>query len=355
MNSIRLNNNSINMYDWWWHSFVAMNIETKEMIPFFIEYFIINPGLWKGEIVFGDEKGKKPCYGLVKVGCWGNKKCEINYYTKVPNISNISKSMLCKLDTCELSDFHLAGTISVKKEDLEKNNNMVSDIGDVSWNLEIIKDVTFDTGYMSRFNNLLTMSWFVKGMKCRMNGTLTMNGERYIVTNENSFGYQDKNWGSDYTNPWIWLNCNNFVSTLTKKKKHASFVVGGGLPKILGIPVGERILGALYYENELIEFNFSKVWVYSTSKWNIFESDTSIIYDIQFQNKHFKVDIQFSCEKRFMLKLQYENPKGEKNHKCLWNGGHAKGTLKLFKIGSGNDQIIDELYGEFGGCEYSKY
>ena len=39
--------NSKRGYDWWWHSFVGTHAESGALKPFFIEYYVINPGLWK--------------------------------------------------------------------------------------------------------------------------------------------------------------------------------------------------------------------------------------------------------------------------------------------------------------------
>ena len=32
-------------YDWWWHSFTAQDAITGEDKPFFIEFFVCNPGI----------------------------------------------------------------------------------------------------------------------------------------------------------------------------------------------------------------------------------------------------------------------------------------------------------------------
>ena len=62
-----------NGYDWWWHSFTAVNEETGEEEPFFIEFFTCNPALAENEPVFGQlpeniAAGKKPSYLMVKAG-----------------------------------------------------------------------------------------------------------------------------------------------------------------------------------------------------------------------------------------------------------------------------------------------
>ena len=40
-------------YDWWWHSFTAINEETGEEKPFFIEFFTCNPALGGDKPILG--------------------------------------------------------------------------------------------------------------------------------------------------------------------------------------------------------------------------------------------------------------------------------------------------------------
>ena len=40
-------------YDWWWHTVPAVSEETGKPKVFFVEYFVVNPGLGKKEPVFG--------------------------------------------------------------------------------------------------------------------------------------------------------------------------------------------------------------------------------------------------------------------------------------------------------------
>ncbi|MCD7842944.1 MAG: hypothetical protein LUG56_10795 [Lachnospiraceae bacterium] len=63
-------------YDWWWHSFTAINEVTGEEKAFFIEFFAINPGLAQEKPVFGQLPENKadnirPSYLMVKAGSWG--------------------------------------------------------------------------------------------------------------------------------------------------------------------------------------------------------------------------------------------------------------------------------------------
>lgn len=78
-----------------------------------------------------------------------------------------------------------------------------------------------------------------EGMKNIFEGEILFNGKRYIVVPEKCFGYADKNWGRNFTTPWVWLSSNNLTSVLTGKKlKNSIFGIGGGHQNV-GYEYGE--------------------------------------------------------------------------------------------------------------------
>jgi len=68
-----------------------------------------------------------------------------------------------------------------------------------------------------------------------------------------------------------------------------------------------------------------------------------------------RIEIRFSCPRADMLNVNYENPDGEKRHNSLWNGGHASGTVRLWRKEGGAWAEVDTFDGELGGCEYGEY
>ncbi|MCH9706302.1 MAG: hypothetical protein K0U48_01975, partial [Actinomycetia bacterium] len=64
-----------------------------------------------------------------------------------------------------------------------------------------------------------------------------------------------------------------------------------------------------------------------------------------------RIDIDFWCPTEEMLLMNYENPDGGKNHHSLWNGGTARGTVRLFE----RDRLVGEFLGSRGGGEYGAY
>lgn len=351
-------------YDWWWHSFVATNSNTGELKPFFIEYYVINPGLWEGSIIWGQQKESKlnklkPCYALLKVGTWGDDKVQLHNYYSITDFHASEKELNCRIGSNVLFENKLSGEVRVSEQEKVSFPERMSDSGSMKWNLTVEKKVKFDVGYGSSklFNlfGVFHMYWHVQGMKCEYTGEVLFNNERYIVNPETSYGYQDKNWGKDYTNPWIWLNCNNFTSKLTGEPVDASFDLGGGCPKIFGVSLPQRILTAFYYKGEFIEFNFSKFWKKSKQQFNTNEDEKYFYWNVISENSKYKIEVQFKCEKSKLLHINYENPDGDKNHNKLWNGGHAEGSLKLYKKKSREFILVDELDGTLGGCEYGEY
>jgi len=351
-------------YDWWWHSFVATHSKTGELKPFFIEYYVINPGLWKGDIVWGQQKVNKqnhvkPCYAMLKVGTWGEDKVQLHNFYPISDFHASRKELDCSIGPNTLSESGLSGEVRVSEQERDAFPERMSDAGNIRWDLSVEKKVQFDVGYGSSklFNylNAFHMYWHVQGMRCAYRGKIYFNEEEYDVHPETSYGYQDKNWGRDYTSPWIWLNCNNFYSTAKKEPTDASLDLGGGCPKVFGVPLNRRILTALHYEGQLIEFNFSKFWLKSNQHFNSHEDEKFIHWEVRSENRNYMIEVNFKCEKSKMLLVNYESPDGEKRHNKLWNGGHAEGLVKLYKKTSSGFILLDELTGTLGGCEYGEH
>jgi hypothetical protein len=358
-------NNSKNGYDWWWHSFVAKNEQTGMLQPFFIEYYVINPKLSPNKIIKGQnseniKENKKPSYAMIKAGTWQeNGAIQISNFYPFSQCFFNTKKLDVKIGQSICTETKLSGKVHTSKEEAQLIENL-SDSGTLQWDLSITKKLSYSVGYgtswLLRKINAFKMYWHIQGMKSELSGTIIYNNQKYIVEPQTSYGYQDKNWGRDYTNPWIWLNCNHFVSTTSKQELPlTSLDVGGGKPIIFGIPLNRKIIVVFYYQGKLYEYNFSKFWKKSRVAFNCYSSQDSVYWQIKAINKNSRISAKFSCPKSKMLKIKYENPKGEINHKNLYNGGHASGTLIFERKINHQWVVADSLFGDFGGCEYGEY
>lgn len=354
-------------YDWWWHSFTAENAETGEPKPFYVEFFTCNPYKAPEEpcIVWSlpekKRRGKKPSYLMVNAGLWGEEHGQLHRFFAWKDV-NVREGAPYAISApeCFCSETHTYGRIEVSALDARVHPEWMSDAGSISWDLEIDKEVAFHVGYgASKFFrdlNAFEMFWHAEGMKSKFKGEITLNGVRYLVKPETCYGYSDKNWGGDFTSPWVWLSSNNLVSKKAGKRlENSVFNIGGGRPKVFGLALDRKLLGAFWYEGKNYEFNFSKFWTLSGTKFDCWETEDEIHWHVVQTTATAKLDAEIRCFKKDMLNISYEAPTGLKRHNRLWNGGNGTGVLKLYRRRFGRDILIDEIVAENIGCEFGEY
>lgn len=340
-------------YDWWWHSFTGTNAQTGEKKAFFIEYFVCNPAGGKEEPVFEP----KPSYMMVKVGAWGEDHAQLHRFFGWKKIK-VNRSVPYKLraDDCFATEGHICGSVDISESDAKDHPEWMSDAGSMSWDLRIKKVIPFNVGYgagkIFRTLQIFEMFWHAEGMKSLYKGEVIWNGVKYNVRPSDCYGYQDKNWGKDFTTPWLWLSSCNLTSEITGKKlKNSVFDIGGGKPKAGPITLKGKLLSAFYYEGQNYEFNFSKLWTFVRTKFNCHETDDEVIWHVEQKTWRNKMVTDVRCFKKDMLLFRYQAPNGLKRHTRLWNGGNGTGTVSLYRDG----KLIDRIHAENIGCEYGEY
>ena len=349
-------------YDWWWHSFTGYHTKTGESKAFFIEFFLCNPNHGGEKPVFGQlpenkNSGVEPSYLMVKAGAWGEDAVQLHRFFGWEEAKvNMGVPFSVQADDCRLDEEHTAGYIAVSEEEAKAHPEWMCQAGSMSWDLRIHKKVAFNVGYgagsLFRKLQLFEMFWHAEGMKSGFDGTVTFNGETYRVSSEDCYGYADKNWGKDFTSPWVWLSSNNLTSMKTGKKlENSVFDIGGGRPKAAGIALPRKLLSAFWYEGTPYEFNFSKFWTGCRTKFDCRETEKQIVWHVDQHTFTARMVTDITCEKKDMLLVNYEAPNGKKLHNRLWNGGNGAGCVKLYHKG----KLVDEIRCENVGCEYGEY
>ena len=355
-------------YDWWWHSFTGENEKTGERKSFYVEFFTCNPAHAQDEpvIVWNDKEkqdaGVLPSYLMVNAGFWGEDHGQLHRFFSLKDVE-ISDGVpfSVKAEDCFCSERETKGHILVSPLSAKVHPEWMCDAGEMSWNLKMYKDIAYNVGYGAsgffREVNAFEMFWHAEGMKTLFEGEITLNGEKYLVHAENCNGYSDKNWGGDFTSPWVWLSSNNLTSKISGAKlKNSVFDIGGGRPKIGAVALDRKLLGCIYYEGQFYEFNFSKPWTGSRTEFDCHETEDEIVWHVNQTTFTARLETDIRCPKKEMLNINYESPDGHKRHNRLWNGGTGKGTLKLYKrTPAGKETLIDEIYAEEVGCEYGEY
>ena len=353
-------------YDWWWHSFTAQDKITGEDKAFFIEFFVINPALAEDQPVFGQlpenkGAGKRPSYLMVKVGTWGEDHCQLHRFFSWKDVKlHGSAPYRIEAGDCFSSETLIKGSISITEEEAKAHPEWMCDAGSLSWDLSIEKQIAFNVGYGAsrplRNVEAFAMYWHAEGMKSAYQGKIIYNGRQYLVTPEKSYGYADKNWGRDFTSPWVWLSSSCLVSKKTGKRlENSVFDIGGGRPKIYFVPLDRRLLGVFYYEGKEYDFNFSHVWLNVKTEFSFEEKAEEVIWHVRQENIHAVMETEVRCRKKDMLLINYEAPDGSKKHNRLWNGGNGVGTVRLFDKVDGILQLVDEIEVSHIGCEYGEY
>ena len=354
-------------YDWWWHSLTAEHAKTGEKKPFYIEFFTCNPAhaekdpviVWHDEVA--RQSGKRPSYLMVNVGFWGKEHGQLHRFFSLRDVAlHAFPPFSIKAEDCYLDETRTCGSVKITPEEAAAHPEWMCDAGEMTWDLTIQKQIAFHVGYGAskffRTINAFEMFWHAEGIKTIYGGKITLNGEEYIVRPETCNGYADKNWGGDFTSPWVWLSSNNLTSRITGKKlTNSAFEIGGGRPKIYFLALNRKLLGSFYYEGKDYEFNFAKFWTGSGTKFACRETEDEIQWHVTQTTFTAKLDTYIRCKKEEMLNINYEAPNGTKRHNRLWNGGTGTGILKLYERKGKEFVLVDEIYADGIGCEYGEY
>ena len=353
-------------YDWWWHSFTALDAATGEEKTFFIEFFVINPKYGKKYPVFGQTQGggsknEKPSYVMIKAGCWGSEHVQLHRFYGIKKvIIRPGTPFIIKAGNCFLSENETCGIVKVSKGGAARHPEWMSDAGEMEWKIKIEKQISYNVGYgagkIMRELQAFDMYWHAEGMKTKYSGSIKFNGREYNVIPDKCFGYADKNWGRDFTSPWLWLSSNNLYSRVKKQKlENSVFDVGGGRPRVFGVALDGKLLGGLFYEGREYDYNFSKPWTLARQRFSCNETMNKVIWKVWLENKKSLLQINVVCPKEEMLFVNYVAPDGTKKHNRLWNGGTGKAILKLYEKKREGLELVDVIEARNVGCEYGEY
>ena len=92
-----------NGFDMWRHSFTGYNKLTGAPRSFFIEFYVVNPGLAQKEVSFGRNllsvQDVKPSFFMVKAGSWGDDGKQLHSFLPIGDISINKRKLNIKSDS----------------------------------------------------------------------------------------------------------------------------------------------------------------------------------------------------------------------------------------------------------------
>lgn len=342
-------------YDWWWHNFTGRHAVTGVEKAFFIEYFVCNPALG-GPVPRLGGGGERPSYGMLKVGCWGSDARQVHGYFGWDEIELGQGALSLRMGPNQLSETHMSGSVAVDEAAALAHPEWASDVGAMRWELSIDKQIGFSVGWgasaPARALNLFEMYWHAAGIRTAYSGWIELDGERYLVTPETSYGYADKNWGRDFTSPWIWIGSSDLRSQLSGQPLlRSALEIGGGRPKVLGLALPGQALVYLMHEGTPYEFNFSKPWLRSRVRFGFSEGDTLHRWTLAAESPRHRLEVELTCNRAEMLLMRYQSPDGARRHRRLWNGGTGQGIARLIDKRAA-ETPIDVIEIGHAGCEW---
>lgn len=351
----------------WWHSFTGVSADSLETRTFFVEYFVINPGLGGNQPILGQhpyyrKSGMKPSYVMVKAGVFpdacGEGGKELHAFYPISSMKTAADPFYVQIENCLFSENHIAGYVDVSEHEAT-HRSLMTDAGYMEWDLEMHKAISCHTGAIAnRFFtalNALESFWHGEGIRTLFRGTVTLNGVTYDVNSDTCHGYADKHWGRNFNTPWLQFASSHLLSERTGKSlKHSALAIDGCCPRLLCFPLKRRLMIQLTYTGEDFEYNFARPSLFSRCKWKVKETNKRYIWHIMAQNKTSVIKISCSCKKEQMMPVSYETPDAVVRKKPLLGSGLGYGTLELYRRTPNGLELIDRLTVEDGLCEYQK-
>lgn len=341
----------------WWHSFSGVQENTGVTRTFFIEFFLVNPRLGKDIPILGQhpyykKRGMKPSYMLVKAGVFPSADSadgkQLHAFYPISSLKATGCPLVMQVDDCFYSEDRISGSVEVSPEEAARRCFM-TDSGSMEWNLEVHKAVSCHIGIfggrLMQFFNALDSYWHGEGIRSFFKGSVTLDGETYEITPEDSYGYADKHWGRSFNSPWLQLACSHLTSEKTGRTlRHSALAINGCIPRFFCFPLRRRLMLQLTYTGE--DFTFTRC------KWEAKETNKRIIWHILAQSKTAVIRISGSCTKEQMMFLRYENPDGLLSQFPLWAGSAGIGSIRLYRRAREGKELLDTLEMEGALCEY---
>lgn len=349
----------------WWHSFSAASRENSDTRVFFIEYFIINPSLYRKTFLPGLqpdtlEHKRKPSYVMIKAGAFtsreGSEPVQLHAFYPIEVLKIAFNPLIIQAGECFYSENHIWGCVKVAQREA-CCHSYHSNKGQIEWDLEVCKNISFHTGKLAsplycRLNALADY-WHGEGIQTAYRGTVTLDGNLYDVIPETCYGYADKHWGQSFGKPWLrFASCCLTSAAYGRKLKNSAFALGTCRPVFLCFPLKSRLLLQLTYEGEDFECNYSRPQALNNCKWKVTQTQKRIIWQLVARNKDTIIKVTVSCLKEEMLELYYASAAGSKPAGPLLGGGSGTGTILLYRRTAKGKQLIDTITIEQALCEY---
>lgn len=161
------------------------------------------------------------------------------------------------------------------------------------------------------------------------------------------------------SSPWLRISSCDMRSRASGQVLSDSALEFGGVTlKSDRTTSARRLLGCLYYEGLIFEYNdynISKLWTGSKIDFSFADSGSTNVWNITAQNRASLIELKLECPKEEMLVSDLKVSDEKEVCSRLWTGGTGYGTIKLYHKDGKKRDLIDYIEIRSTGCEYGEY
>jgi hypothetical protein len=301
----------------------------------------------------------RPAYAMVKAGMYGSGGKQINSFYPTEKIAHGKKELTIQFGECSMTEMEISGSVIMTENYISKHPECLCDAGSINWNLQMEKQISYNSGYTSswlaKLCNVTEMHSHFQGMKTVFSGTISVDGAQYAVSPQTSCGYADKFWGREIPSPWMWLSCCNISSIITGKRLTDScFLVTGCYSRFLRIHLKQKMIIFATVGGKEYEFNFSKFWRRTKITSKCVESGTSLHWTVSAHEHRYILDIDVFCNTEDMVLRSYETANEREELARILSGGNGTGELRIYRKVKKNLELIEHARIRNVGCEYGE-
>jgi len=361
-------------FERWRYVFSAFSKLSGQERKFFIELYIVNPGLspktalisQKSRLAISesdlqyalagtesaahanDELDVRPSYVLVKAGVFGKEGKEMNKFLASSQMAFVKNAEVFKVGDCIFGPKSLSGSVSVTSQDLRLRPELLCSVGSMDWELKF--EHMIESAPMYRRKGYF---WIPVGLKSLFSGSIHLDGLEYVVLPKSSNGYVDKSWGERPNSPYFHISSSKLTSIISGKPMlNSCFSLEG---EFKGKLCASLILdGEKYSVDNFSMFRRDSI-IHDCSQISAGTEGEKVHWSVSIHKGKMVIDIDLYCNDKEMFVRDYEMPQGKR---CLLKilGGNGTGEIRIYKKIGKNLELLEhaniyEAICEFGQTE----
>lgn len=365
-----------NGFDRWRFVVNGASRVSGEEKSFFIEFYTVNPALSPKECILGfknrfnksaedfqyvlagtdsarnfeSQVFVTPSFLMVRAGALCRGGIHMNSYYPAEHLLVKDREHIISISPknesgCILTENYTAGSVKVTKADLTEHPEMLGAAGSLSWKLRFSRPVSFSPDYHGKDTH-----WACLGGKADFAGSIVFNGEEFLVSPKNSFGYYDKNWGRDFSSPYFHLSSSNITSAISGKLLERSAFAAQGEYR-------DKLSVLISVEGKNIEFHADRMKKFSVSydcqeTAGTEDEGLTLHWSVSVHDRRHVVDIDVFCSTKDMFLRDFESPGGGRKIMRVLAGGNGTGRIKIYKKMKKSLELIEQAEIAKCVCEY---